>query len=930
MTRRVEVGLIAAVAAWLVASAPAFAQPATVSALHWIFDGEVQASARLGNTLYVGGTFTAVAPSANVLPPIYALADTTGAVVAPTYAIADGTVTAIEPDGSGGYFLGGDLVLTSGGPRVYLAHVLANGSVDGAFAPVLDGAVKSLARIGTTLYVAGDFTAIGGVPARRLGALSVANGARIAWDPVLPGSTRPVQVLASADRVVVTGADVQPMVQSATVTAFAAGTAAQLWSSYLGGGVRAPDAPGPALIAGARLIAAHSRGLANLSLATGIVDPAWDPQVSPAALALSGTTLYLGGAFTTVAGQPRAHLAAIDVTTAALLPWQPAVPADVTSLAVSNAGTVFVSGAFTTIGGVARHHLAAVDAAGAVTSWVADARPETATLIAGVPGTLLVSSGVTAHGSVARSHLAAFDLTTGALLPWAPASVEDVRFLAAASGRVYAGLSGSVLVLEPILGTQLGLYAATTALFAQDPWIYWATTAGGARVVRRADLATGAADPSWRPPSFVPDVIAQAGNILVVGGGPAGIAALDARTARVLWTSAVPGSHLAVSGDTVVAGHAASIATVDLRSGAEIGRWPFTSHLGLTVADGRVIVGASPLSFGLPQTLSAYTFAGQRLDWNPVDAGAVAALSVAGDLLVAGGTLATRTPQALRGLAVYPLLGAKAPANLRARPKGTATEFTWDAPVATPAGYVVEAGLASGQTIGALPIGNVTSFSIDVPPGTYYVRVRTTGAVSGTEEVSNEVLVRGGCTAPPPPPTSLAAAVNGPSLSLTWAAPDAFVSRYVLSAGSGPGLSDIGTVSLAGASTSVSGAVPSQTYYLRLAAVNACGTSAAAGDLTVVVGSPDALPAAPSAPVLTLLGGFPALQWTAPSGTVLGYVIEAGTEIGQANLGTATLSGPLPQFLVPFLTPPGTYVVRVRAFNVAGTGPASPDFVLVW
>ena len=170
-----------------------FADPAPVSQLNWIFDGAVQAAARLGNTLYVGGTFTAVAPSANALAPIYALMESTGAVAASTFAVFDGSVSAVEPDGAGGYYLGGSFVLTAGGPRIYLARVMADGSVDPAFAPALDGAVASLARIGATVYVAGSFSTMSGVPTRRLGAVAASSGARIAWQPPLPGSTSPVQ-----------------------------------------------------------------------------------------------------------------------------------------------------------------------------------------------------------------------------------------------------------------------------------------------------------------------------------------------------------------------------------------------------------------------------------------------------------------------------------------------------------------------------------------------------------------------------------------------------------------------------------------------------------------------------------------------------------------------------------------------------------------
>lgn len=907
------------------------ADPATVSQLHWIFDGPVRASVRLGNTLYVGGDFTAVAPSANVLPPVFALSDTTGAVIAPTYAIADGNVAAIEPDGSGGYFLGGDFQVTSGGAHVYLAHVLADGSVDGTFAPVLNGPVASLARLNGTLYAAGTFTSIGGVTVPRLGAVSTTTGARAAWDPVLPNSTRPIQVLASVDRVVVTGVDAIPPVQSATATAFDAVSAAQLWSAFIGGGgIRLPDAPTVALVAGARLLVAHTRGFANLSLATGAIDTSWNPQVTPSTMALSGTTLYLAGTFTTVAGQSRAGLAAIDVTTAALLPWNPGDGASISSLAVTGAGDVVVSGSFTTIRGVLRHHLAAIDTAGAVTPWIADARPDTATLVA-VPGAILASSSVTATGSVPRSRLAAFDLTSGALLPWAPVSVEGVPFMAATAGRVYAGLSGSVLVLDPTTGAQLDVVSATKAVFAQGPWIYWVTTPPGetAPVLRRVDLATSGTDASWRPATFLPDAIAQDGDTLYFASATAGLSAVDARSARVRWTNPGVGARQVVTnGDTLVVSDLIQVRVVDARTGVAMGTWPSTFPLAIAGADGRVMVGSISSVFSVDPALSARTTAGAPVSWGAALSGRVDDLMVTGGLLVAGGEFATRTPQALRGLAVFPLLGAKAPTNLRARPKGTATEFTWDAPANPPAGYVIEAGLASGQTLGTLPIGNVTSFSLDVPPGSYYVRVRTAGAVGGTEELSNEVLVRGGCSAPPLPPTALAAAVNGSTLSLSWTAPDALVSTYVLSAGSAPGLSDIATVPLSGATTTVSGAVPAGSYFVRVLAVNACGASAPTSDIRVVMGAADALPGAPSAPVLTSLGGLPALQWTAPPGSVTGYVLEVGSDIGLSDLGTAT-QGPFTNFTLAFSIPRGTYIVRVRAVNAAGTGPASPDFVLV-
>ncbi len=58
--------------------------------------------------------------------------------------------------------------------------------------------------------------------------------------------------------------------------------------------------------------------LARINLLTGAADPGWTPTVDGSVLSLalnaSGTTLYLGGTFTTVDGQARANLAAVSTT----------------------------------------------------------------------------------------------------------------------------------------------------------------------------------------------------------------------------------------------------------------------------------------------------------------------------------------------------------------------------------------------------------------------------------------------------------------------------------------------------------------------------------------------------------------------------------------------------------------------------------------
>src|SRR5207247_216214 len=114
--------------------------------------------------------------------------------------------------------------------------------------------------------------------------------------------------------------------------------------------------------------------IAALDATTGAAT-AWDPNASGGAyhsvyaLAVSGSTVYAGGGFQNIGGQPRNHIAALDATTGAPTAWDPRPDARVQALAVSG-GTVYAGGNFTTIGGQPRNRIAALDAAsGAATAW---------------------------------------------------------------------------------------------------------------------------------------------------------------------------------------------------------------------------------------------------------------------------------------------------------------------------------------------------------------------------------------------------------------------------------------------------------------------------------------------------------------------------------------------------------------------------------
>ena len=81
----------------------------------------------------------------------------------------------------------------------------------------------------------------------------------------------------------------------------------------------------------------------------------------------SGSTLYVGGSFATLGGEPRANLGAFDITapTGTLTAWNPETNGDVAAIASGAGGTVYVGGSFDTVNGnVPRQNAAAFDASG--------------------------------------------------------------------------------------------------------------------------------------------------------------------------------------------------------------------------------------------------------------------------------------------------------------------------------------------------------------------------------------------------------------------------------------------------------------------------------------------------------------------------------------------------------------------------------------
>src|SRR4051794_28138341 len=131
------------------------------------YSARVWATATNGNTTYVGGEFTSLAPTT---ASAGAVDGQSGAPQSGFPKVDSGTVNVAASDTRGGWFVGGSFPKLNGTQVNGLAHIMADGSLDSSFTPALVGPaaqpsksfnVTALAVNGPWLYVGGEFTKFG-------------------------------------------------------------------------------------------------------------------------------------------------------------------------------------------------------------------------------------------------------------------------------------------------------------------------------------------------------------------------------------------------------------------------------------------------------------------------------------------------------------------------------------------------------------------------------------------------------------------------------------------------------------------------------------------------------------------------------------------------------------------------------------------------
>ena len=357
----------------------------------------VRTLARAGDTLYAGGDFTTVGDQPH--SGLVRLDASTGATD-PLFAGASGGAVhaiALSRDASVVY-VGGTFAAVSGASGQVSRSRLAAFSTEGApttWAPTADGTVQTLAvdPDAGTVFVGGTFSTISGVARSRLAAVTEA-GAVTPFNPLLAGcNTRHTTGYAHSNPPCAT-----------EVAALQAGDGVL----YVGGRFGRSGAT--------------SRHDAAAFLTGSGALTAWNPtpgdRVNTVAVAGGGARVYLGGEFTSVNGQVRQGVAALDATTGQLDPTFSAdTDNEVLDLALSTDRTrLFLAGSFLTVRGVSRPRLASVVATtGSVDSLFRPVVNDNVLSIGTAQGWLFAGGQFTAVNGVTRRHVAKLWGSSGAL-----------------------------------------------------------------------------------------------------------------------------------------------------------------------------------------------------------------------------------------------------------------------------------------------------------------------------------------------------------------------------------------------------------------------------------------------------------------------------------------------------------------------------------
>ncbi|NEN25323.1 T9SS type A sorting domain-containing protein [Cryomorpha ignava] len=354
-----------------------------------------------GNNLYLSGSFNQAGSYKSHLLSF----DEDDIFPDQNFPDANSTIEVIEPDGNGGYYVGGSFTQINGQAQSRLTHILSDGTVDNDFAVTINSTVHTIALIGATeLYIGGSFTQVNGESVTRVARLNPTTGALDnTWLPALNSTVNAIavtgntvhlggsfsvvngfsntQYYAAIDKI--TAETIQTESPNSTVNDFEIdGNNLFMAGSFSNSGYNQPymqllapdndipqydfptsnstihsaipDGNGGWYIAGSftNVGGVSAQRVAHI-LADNSVDPTFvfSANSTVNALHIDGNNLYIGGSFTTINSETANRIARINKTTGALDNSWSANPNSTVNAVRTTSDKVLIGGSFSEVNG---------------------------------------------------------------------------------------------------------------------------------------------------------------------------------------------------------------------------------------------------------------------------------------------------------------------------------------------------------------------------------------------------------------------------------------------------------------------------------------------------------------------------------------------------------------------------------------------------
>ncbi len=267
----------------------------------------------------------------------------------------------------------------------------------------------------------------------------------------------------------------------------------------------------------------------------------------------------------------------------------------------------------------------------------------------------------------------------------------------------------------------------------------------------------------------------------------------------------------------------------------------------------------------------------------------------------------------------------------------TLTDADGSGPALSLTGVTTNSSVLPNSGIAIVPTGSTAtsrSFTVTLTPASGMTGAAgvTLSGSDGTMSVTHAVALSVTATpGPPDPPVALHATVTGSALMLTWvpASTGTPAGSFVVEVGTSPGASNVFTQTTNGTSLSVPVAAGA-TYYARVRATHATlGSSAPSPEVSVTITTFEPRPGRVPYLGASTTGRTVTLSWTAPASgdPVTNYVLEVGSAPGLVDVARFDMGTAMSFYARD--VPVGTFWVRMRGSNAAGTGPASSDLAIV-